>query len=250
MNAFRILGAGSNADQRGDLRAAMEFEGYEVGEAATAGHAVQTACAGHYHALIMNSIIDGIGAHGLCHTIRSQSKLGIIVSGRNLGTTAIDVLNAGADDFVLAPFVPAEMLARVRALLRRVSRFDEPRQIVLQDREVDLNSYAIKGPGGQLAHLTPKESLVLQYLVAHANESRTTQALARNIWQRDGKGELEYVRIVIRQLRRKLEPDPANPRYILTERAEGYRFQMPSIPPKCYRFERRAEEVSKWAQPA
>jgi two-component system KDP operon response regulator KdpE len=249
MSPFRILIASGNANQRGDLREAMEFEGHNVAEAATAGQAVQCICTGHHHALVMDSMV-GIGAHRLRETIRPQSKLGIIVWGGNLGTAAIDYLDAGADDFVPAPFVPAEMLARVRALLRRVSRFDEPRPIVLQDREVDLKSYIIKGPGAQVAHLTPKESLVLQYLVAHASESRTAQALAQSIWQRDGKGELEYVRIVIRQLRRKVEPDPANPRYILTERAEGYRFQMPSIPSKCYVFEKRSEGVSKWAQPA
>lgn len=245
MNAFRILVASSNAEQRGDLRAAMEFEGYEVVEAATATQAVQKACAEDHDVLVMDSVVDGIGAHGLCRTIRPQSKLGIIVWGGKCGTTAIDSLDAGADDFIPAPFVLAEMLARVRAILRRVTRYDKPRQIVLQDREVDLRSYEIKGPGSQVGHLTPKEFLVLQYLVAHTNKSRTTQTLAQTIWQRDGKGELEYVRIVIRQLRRKIEPDPENPRYILTERTEGYRFQMPSVQAKCYRV---AEGARKWAR--
>jgi two-component system KDP operon response regulator KdpE len=226
MNTCRILVASSNADKRGELLAALELEGHDVTEAVTAAQTIQKACNESHDVLVMDSVIDGITAHGLCSTIRPQSKLGIIVWGGKLGTTSIDSLNAGADDFIPAPFVLAELLARVRAILRRVTRFDEHRQIFLEDREVDLRSYEIKGPGSHVSHLTPKEFRVLQYLVTHADKPRTTQALAQTIWQRDGKGELEYVRIVIRQLRRKIEPDPSNPRYIRTERAAGYRFTM------------------------
>jgi two-component system KDP operon response regulator KdpE len=78
-----------------------------------------------------------------------------------------------------------------------------------------------------VSRLTPKEYFVLQYLIIHANKPRTHRDLAQAVWQRDGSGEVEYVRIVINQLRRKLEPDPANPRYLLTERAVGYRLHMP-----------------------
>jgi two-component system KDP operon response regulator KdpE len=248
MNASRILVASSSAERRGELRAAFEFEGYDVAEVSTSAQAVQKACAEYYDVLVMDSAVDRIGAHGLCQKIRPQSKLGIIVWGGNLGSAAIDSLNAGADDYIRVPFVMAEMLARVRAILRRVRRFDDHRPIVLQDREVNLKSYEIKGPGSQVARLTPKEFLVLQHLIAHANEPRTTQALAQTIWQRDGKGELEYVRIVIRQLRRKLEPDPRKPRYIVTERLEGYRFTMPSAQAKCYRVERRSEGARQWAR--
>ena len=229
MNTCRILVASSNAGMRGELRAALVLEGHHVAEASTAAQTIREACAEPHDVLVMDSVVDGIDAHGLCRSIRPQSKLGIIVWGDKLETTAIDSLNAGADDFVPAPFVLPELLARVRALLRRVTRSDERHQIVLQDREVDLRSYEIKGPGSQVSHLTPKEFRVLQYLVAHSDEPRTAQTLAQTIWQRDGEGELEYVRIVIRQLRRKIEPTPRNPRYILTERS-GYRFQMPSAP--------------------
>jgi DNA-binding response OmpR family regulator len=237
MNTCRALVASSSADKRGELRAALELEGHAVAEAATAEQTIDKACAGPHDVLVMHSVVNGFPAHGLCRTIRRQSKLGIIVWGGKLGTTAVDSLNAGADDFIPTPLVPAELLARVRAILRRVTRSGEQRQILLQDREIDLRSYEIKGPGGQVSHLTPKEFLVLQYLVAHADEPKRTQALAQTIWGRDGKGELEYVRVVIRQLRRKIEPDPGNPRYILTDRLEGYRFQMPSVQLKCYRPE-------------
>jgi two-component system KDP operon response regulator KdpE len=182
----------------------------------------------------MGSVVNGMAAPQLCSAIRSRSKLGIIVYGGNvwggsLATSSIDLLDAGADDFVPAPFALAELLARVRAISRRVGGFEGRHRIVLQDRHVDLRSYEIKGPGTQVSHLTPKEFLVLQYLVSHANEPKTTRALARTIWQRDGKGDLEYVRVVIRQLRRKIEPDPSNPRYIRSERTSGYRFSLPHV---------------------
>ena len=144
----------------------------------------------------------------MCQKIRPQSTLGIVVWGENLGTAALDTLNARADDFIPASFVMAEMLARVRAILRRVRRLDDHCALILQGREVDLKSYEIKRLGSQVAHLTPKEFLVLRYLVPHANEPRTTQALAQTIWLRDGKGELEYVRIVIRQLRKTTRTRP------------------------------------------
>src|SRR5580704_8670405 len=227
MRASRIFVASSSPEQRRQLRTALEFDGYDVDEVATADLAVQAACAAHYDVLVMHSVVEGVAAYALCQKIRPQSKLGIIVWGENPGSTAIDSLNAGADDFIVSPVVRAEMLARVRALLRRVGRFDECRPIILQDREVDLSAYEIKGPGSRIAHLTPKEFLVLQYLIAHANQPRTPHTLAQSLWQRDGQGEVQYVPIIIRQLRRKLEATPDNPQYILTERSVGYRFQMP-----------------------
>jgi two-component system KDP operon response regulator KdpE len=227
MNTCRILVASSRAEKRGELRAALELEGHDVAEAATAAETAERACAESHDVLVMESVVGGIAAHGLCRKIRTQSKLGIIVWGGNLGTTAIDSLNAGADDFIPAPFVLAELLARVRAILRRVARSSEKnQQIVLQDRAIDLRSHRIKGPGDREIHLTPKEFLVVKHLVSNANKLLTVQNLAQSVWRRDAGGEIEYVRVVIRQLRRKLEPDPDNPRYIHTERAAGYRFNL------------------------
>jgi len=223
----RILVASSNVDRRDELRAALGLEGHDVTEAATGPQTVQKACSGWNDLLVMDSGVDGIAAHELCRSIRPQSKLGIIVCGGQLGSTAIDSLNAGADDYILAPFVPAELLARVRALLRRVARPSEKDQIVLQDRAIDLRSHRIKGPGDREIRLTPKEFQVLEHLISNANKLLTHQTLTQSIWQRDAGGEIEYVRIVIKQLRRKLERDPDNPRYIRTERAAGYRFHLP-----------------------
>jgi two-component system KDP operon response regulator KdpE len=226
----RILIASSSADRRRELRAALELEGHHTTEAATAAQTVHKACAEPYDVLVMESIVEGISAHGLCRAIRSQSKLGIIVWGGEVGTTAIDALNAGADDFIPSPFVLAEFLARVRAIARRVARPETKNQhIVLQDRAIDLRSHRIRGPGDREIRLTPKEFQVLRHLVSNANQLLTHQNLSQSVWQRDAVGEVEYMRIVIKQLRRKIEPDPDNPRYILTERSAGYRFELPSV---------------------
>src|SRR5450755_3040034 len=112
MITSRILVASSDAVKRIELRAGLELEGHNVAEALTAAQTMHMACAEPHDVLVMESVVEGVAAHGLCRTIRRQSKLGIIVWGGDAGTTAIDSLNAGADDFILAPFVPAELLAR------------------------------------------------------------------------------------------------------------------------------------------
>jgi len=227
VNGYSVIVASSGLDERRELRSALEFEGYDVAEADTSAQTIQRACNGLHDVLLVDSVIDGVAAHAVCRAIRPRSELGIIVFDGGRRTNAIDALNAGADDYVAAPFVMAELVARVRAIMRRVTRTGG-KQIVLQDRSIDLETHKIKGPEGRVSHLTPKEFLVLQCLIAQANQPRTHQSLAQTVWQRDGSGEVEYMRIVIRQLRRKLEPDPANPRYILTERSVGYRFHMPA----------------------
>jgi two-component system KDP operon response regulator KdpE len=234
--AGRIIVATSDALQRAQLQTALDFQGYQVAKAETVDQTLQQTCSGMHHLLILDSGFEGIESHELCRRIRRESDLGIIVlAGAETTQGRIDALNAGADDYLPSPFVLRELLARVRALLRRVTRPDEGR-IVLQDRTIDLQSHKIRGPGRQVSRLTPKEFCVLQCLVAHANQAFTHQNLAETVWQRDGDGEIEYMYVVISQLRRKLETDPDNPRYILTERSVGYRFHMPPA--------RHATEVS------
>jgi two-component system KDP operon response regulator KdpE len=224
MIANRILVASKNTE----LRAALELEGNVVSEAVSGAETVRLALTGRYDVLIIDSVGDGIAAHELCRTIRPQSKLGIIVCGGQLGSSAIDSLNAGADDYIPAPFVQAELLARVRAISRRlVCPSEQNQQIMLLDRAIDLGSHRIKGPGDREIRLTPKEFQVLEHLISNANKLLTHQSLTKSVWHRDASGEIEYVRIVIKQLRRKLEQDPDNPQYIRTERAAGYRFHLP-----------------------
>jgi two-component system KDP operon response regulator KdpE len=227
MKESNILVAGRAAQTRKALRTVLEFERHQVAEAETADRAMEALDSGDYDLLIVEPGLEGLSLLDLCRSVRSQSGLGIIVAGGDRAGS-IEALNAGADDYVPAPLVYPELLARVRAILRRVVRSEEhARPIILEDRAIDLKAHRIKGPGDREIHLTPKECLVLKYLVANANKLLTHQSLAQSVWQRDATGEIEYVRIVIKQLRRKLEPDPENPRYIRTERAAGYWFDLP-----------------------
>src|SRR5579871_2556098 len=108
--ASRILIAGSAIDHRRDLRSALEFDGHEVMEAETAERTARQACSDLHDVLILNSVLEGIASYGLCRAIRRKSDLGIIVLGVGSANGAIDALNAGADDFVAAPFVMGELL--------------------------------------------------------------------------------------------------------------------------------------------
>jgi len=231
MNTGRVLVASSAADTRRALRWALEFEGHLVAEAETAAQAIEESSAGLHDVLLLDSALNGLNAYQLCRAIRPMSDLGIILlSQDDSGQGRIDALNSGADDYVPDRFVVAELMARVRAILRRVTRsLGNRRLIILHDRAIDFQSHEIKGPGARLAHLTPKECSVLQHLVSHANRPLTPQSLAQTVWQRDGSGQIEYVRVVVKQLRRKLEPDPEKPRYILTQRSLGYQFQLPAF---------------------
>jgi two-component system, OmpR family, KDP operon response regulator KdpE len=222
----RIIVASGCAQERKELRTDLELEGHQVAEAETADQTLQETYSGRHHVLILGLGLETPEPRELCRTIRLKSDLGIIVlTGEDTNQRRIDAFTAGADDFLSSPFDLRELLARVRAVLRRVTQSDDcGRQIILEDRAIDLKTYEIRGPGGRVSYLTPKEFLVLQCLVAQANKVCTRQNLAQTVWQRDGQGEVEYLRVVIKQLRRKLEPDPDNPRYILTERSIGYRF--------------------------
>jgi two-component system response regulator MprA len=159
MKTGRILVAISGAEVRRELRSALEFEGHVVVEAQTAGETVEEASSGVNDVLILDAALDPVGPYELCRAIRPKSNLGIILLTRDdSGQGRIDALNAGADDYVPDRFVLAELLARVRAILRRVAPYGAKRQlVVLQDRAIDFQSHEIKGPDGRVAHLTPKE---------------------------------------------------------------------------------------------
>lgn len=225
----RIIVAGSDAEQRTELRIVMELEGHRVMEATDADQLLEMARGGSHRVLILASRSGEMNPYALCRRIRLESDLGIIVlAADDTAQGRIDLWNAGADDYLASPFVYRELQARVRALLRRVTRIEaEGPEIVLPHCAIDLQTRQIKGPGGRVSSLTPKEFLVLEFLAAHANMAFTCRNLAQSAWQEEGAGKAEYLRLVIRQLRRKLEPNPDQPRYIISERSAGYRFNLP-----------------------
>lgn len=230
MTPHRIMIAGRSEEYHRDLRLALELDGYEVHDIGLTSpeHAVLSD---PHDALIIDSGPDGgVSICSALRATRAASDVGIIVIYREPdAVNPIDLLNAGADDYLRAPYVTSELCARIRALLRRAAcAGTEKPAVVLDDRTINLKAHKIQGPGGRVSHLTPREFGVLQCLLLRPNTLRTHHSLAQSVWKRDGRGEVEYMRVVIRQLRRKLEPDPENPRYIVTERSAGYRFHIPS----------------------
>jgi two-component system KDP operon response regulator KdpE len=167
--------------------------------------------------------VDGIE---LCRRVRSVSDVPIIVlSVREQERTKVEALDAGADDYVTKPFAINELLARIRANLRRSPvREDTPTLIDAGDFRIDLDARRVTVHGAEV-RLTPKEFEVLVYLARRPRKVVTTRALLSAVWGPNSTEQPEYVRVFVGHLRKKLEPDTETPRYILTEPWVGYRFE-------------------------
>jgi len=161
----------------------------------------------------------------VCRAIRKASDIPIIVlSVRGDESVKVQALDAGADDYITKPFGMNELLARVRASLRRGPAEPEPQDVVeVGDFRLD-NTKRIVAVNGKEVHLTPKEFDLLGYLIEHHDRVITHRTLLAKIWGSDYTEQTEYLRVFIGTLRKKIEPTPSKPRYILTEPWVGYRF--------------------------
>jgi two-component system KDP operon response regulator KdpE len=163
----------------------------------------------------------------LTRRLRISTKIPIVVlSVRGEERTKVQALDAGADDYVTKPFSMEELLARVRATLRRVPSVDgsEPDKIEVGDFHIDLAGHKATVRGREV-HLTPKEFDLLVYLARHPNKVITHRVLLGAIWGGQSTEQVEYLRVFVGQLRKKLEPVSGSPRYIVTEPWVGYRFE-------------------------
>jgi len=169
--------------------------------------------------------IDGIQ---VLQGIRGWSRVAVIVlSARATSQEKVQALDAGADDYMTKPFNTAELLARVRAAVRRAAPVedDATAPVVTDHFTVDLDDRRVWRQGTQV-RLTPTEWSLLEILVRHAGRLITGRQLLTEVWGADSRDETHYLRVYLAQLRRKLEPDPAHPRYLITEHGVGYRFQI------------------------
>jgi two-component system KDP operon response regulator KdpE len=207
------------------LLRSLTAKGYEVRIAGDGEFALQT-----FHdwtpSLVISDlampVMDGLQ---LCRRLRETSDVPIIVlSVRGEEKMKVEALDAGADDYVTKPFGIDELLARIRAALRRQpARDSQARILEAGEFHIDLDAHLVTRAHDEL-RLTPKEFDLLAYLVRNAGKVLTHRALLGAVWGGDYTEQHEYLRVFIGQLRKKIESDPSNPRYILTEPWIGYRF--------------------------
>jgi two-component system, OmpR family, KDP operon response regulator KdpE len=230
MRNARILVVDDEPQLRRVMRGALNKQGYIVGDAGNAESALEMLRKDRFDLMILDRNMPGMGGVETCRVIRQHSDIGIIMlTVRKTEADRIEALDAGADDYVTKPFSMPELLARIRANLRRVSL--SPRQspalVSFDGITVDPSSHHVS-VRGQDVRLTPKQSEVLHYLVANPNVAIPHAKILQAIWGSDYRDEVEYLHVVINQLRKKIEPDPSQPRYILTEPWFGYRLQLPA----------------------
>lgn len=211
---------------RGVIRTLLEAEHYRIIEADTVQRGQIEARAHKPDLLIVDlGLPDGDGRL-IIEELRGWSPVPIIVlSARAQEEEKIRALDAGADDYVTKPFGAAELLARVRAALRRLVRAGEQVAVLtLAGRRIDFAARHSSGPAGEI-HLTPLEYRVLETLARHLGSVVTQSQLVREVWGPARVGDSRSLRVCIKNLREKLEPDPSKPRYLLTETGVGYRLR-------------------------
>jgi two-component system KDP operon response regulator KdpE len=210
------------------LRATLSGNGYEVVEAKSGEEAVQAVLQEHPDLILLDVNMPGMNGLEACSRIRSSFDGPIImVTVRNSEQDKILALDSGADDYVVKPFAMGELLARIRAALRRLSSEEPIPRIDLPGLRIDLEKRIVE-VRGERVHLTPKEFDLLRFLVIHQGKPLTHKRLLQTVWGPDHGEETENLRVVVTQLRKKIEKDPVHPRYILTEPWVGYRFEFPS----------------------
>jgi len=207
------------------LRRSLTTKGYDVRVAGDGDFALQTFRDWPPALVITDLAMPNLGGLELCRRLRAISEVPIIVlSVRGEEKTKVEALDAGADDYMTKPFGMDELLARIRAALRRKPATDSNAQILeAGDFRIDLDAHTATQAGKEL-RLTPKEFDLLVHLMRNAGKVLTHRALLGAVWGGDYTEQNEYLRVFIGQLRKKIEPNPSEPRYILTEPWIGYRF--------------------------
>ncbi|HSB70568.1 MAG TPA: response regulator [Candidatus Methylomirabilis sp.] len=208
------------------LRAALDNHGFKLIEAATGEEGLAAATTRHAEVIILDLGLPDMDGLEIIRRVREWSTVPIIVlSARGQERDKITALDAGADDYVAKPFGLGELLARMRVALRHAARGDsEPGETTFSvgDLSVDLAQRRVTVAGAPV-HLTPIEYRLLAALVRHAGRILTHRQLLNEVWGPNQTEQAHYLRVYTAQLRRKLEADPARPRYVLTESGVGYR---------------------------
>jgi two-component system KDP operon response regulator KdpE len=204
----------------------LRSRGYSVTIAATGGEALDAFERECPDLVILDLGLPDVDGAEVCRRMRARGETPIVIlSARGSERDKVAALDSGADDYVTKPFGPDELLARVRAALRRTAGAspDLRGQLTRGDLTIDFDRRRVHR-GEVEVRLTPKEFDLLRVLVAHAGRVMTHRSILRAVWGTHGTEQPEHLRVLMGQLRKKIEPDPAHPRYLLTEPWVGYRF--------------------------
>src|SRR5689334_14474924 len=224
----RVLVVDDERAIRRALEINLSVRGYAVDAAATGEDALLLAAKNHPDVVILDLGLPGISGRDVIEGLRGWTAVPIIVlSARDAEREKVTALDAGADDYVTKPFGIDELLARLRAALRRSpTAATEDATVETPDFEIDFATKRVTRNGDDV-HLTPTEWHLLETLVRHHGKLVPQKQLLREVWGPEYGDETHYLRVFMGQLRRKLEPEPSRPRYLITEPGMGYRFELP-----------------------
>jgi two-component system KDP operon response regulator KdpE len=222
----RVLVVDDEPQIRRALGINLRARGYEVDLADTGERALELAARHHPDVVVLDLGLPGIGGVEVIQGLRGWSQVPIIVlSVRETERDKVAALDAGADDYVTKPFGMDELLARMRAALRRAAPAEEEAVVITPDFTIDLAAKRVTDADGEEIRLTPTEWHIVEVLVRHAGKLVGQKQLLQEVWGPAYETETNYLRVFMAQVRRKLEPEPGRPRYFLTEPGMGYRFE-------------------------
>ncbi len=230
MSAGRILIVDDDPQIRRVMRVTLTGHGYEVDDATSGEMALERLRERPVDLVLLDMNMRGMDGLETCRAIRAGSEVAIVMlTVRDSEADKVAALDAGADDYVTKPFNTPELLARIRAALRRTpwTHGSAAGRLTLGSVQIDFDARRVE-TAGRHVRLTPKELDVLRYLASHANKTVTHRELLQAVWGPDYGAEVDYLRVVVNQLRKKIEAQPSKPVYLLTEPWVGYRLFVPA----------------------
>jgi two-component system KDP operon response regulator KdpE len=228
MNSARILIVDDDPQIRRVLQTTLVAQDYEVVATPHAEEALERLRGERFDLIVLDMNMPGMNGLEACRVIRSRSDVAIVMlTVRDAESDKVDALDAGADDYVIKPFSSPELFARIRAALRRLPQTSTDLQTVkFENVEVNFTTRRVVAANKEI-RLTPKEFDLLQYMAARPNVPISHTKLLQSVWGPDYGDEVEYLRVFINQLRKKIEKSPSSPKYLITEPWVGYRLQLP-----------------------
>jgi two-component system, OmpR family, KDP operon response regulator KdpE len=227
MSAGRILVVDDDPQIRRVMRVTLTGQGYEVDDARSGDAALEKLREQRFDLVLLDMNMPGIGGIETCRAIRGQSEIAVIIlTVRDSEDDKVAALDAGADDYITKPYNVPELLARIRAALRRTPSTQGPAgRMKIGSVEIDFDTRRVTARGEHL-RLTPKEFELLRYFVIHANKVLSHRELLQAVWGPDYGDQVDYLRVFVNQLRKKIEANPAHPTVLLTEPWAGYRLNL------------------------